>query len=144
MDRNLMKHRQALYPVLDRRRLQESVDTDTFFARHKDVSGVNCAQVFYGITSHFVNVFGMLTKSEGPTALEDFVRKEGIPSVLRSDNSRMQRWGTKVLKHLRGWMIAAEYTEPYHPQQDPEELRAIRWLKQSTRVMQKRTGSPRS
>jgi hypothetical protein len=79
MDGNLTKHRQALYPVLNRRRLQEAVATDTFFARHKDVSGANCAQVFYGITSHFMKVFGMSTESEGPTAWRTSRERKGFP-----------------------------------------------------------------
>jgi hypothetical protein len=132
----------GLISVLNRRRLQETIATDTFFAHTRDISGSLCAQVFYGINSHYINVYGLRTESDGPTAFEDFLRQEGIPSILRSDNSRMQRWGTRITTIVRRHLIGTQFTEPHHPQQNPAELRAIRWLKQSVRLLRMRTGAP--
>jgi len=38
-------------------------------------------------------------------------------------------------------MCQAEFTEPDHPQQNPAEMRAIRWLKENNRVLRERTGA---
>lgn len=93
--------------------------------------------------SHFINVYGLRTESDGPRAFDDFVRQEGIPTAIRSDNSKIKRWEEKLIKRLQEWVTASEFTEPYHPQQNPAELRAIRWLKNSTRVIRQRTGEPK-
>ena len=86
---------------LNRKRLDETVATDTFFSSKRDVSGAWCAQIFYGLTSHFMNIYPLKTESEGPTAFEDFARCEGLPAVIRSDNSKMQRYSTRLLARLR-------------------------------------------
>jgi hypothetical protein len=63
------------------------------FSSSKDLSGSWCAQVFYGLSSHVINVYGMKSESEGPDALADFGRNKGIPAIIRSDNSTMQQYG---------------------------------------------------
>jgi hypothetical protein len=138
----LRGHKQALYPFLNRRRLQETVATDTFFAHTRDIIGSLCAQVFYGIHSYYINVYGLRTESDGPAAFEDFLRQEDVPSILRSDNYRMQRWGTRITSIVRRHLIGTQFTEPHHPQQNPAELQPIRWLKQSVRLLRMRTGAP--
>ena len=85
----------------------------------------------------------MKTESEGPDALDDFGRFEGIPSIIRSDNSKMQRYGKRFLTRLREWVCGAEFTEPHHPQQNPAELRVCRWLKEGIKILRMRTGAPR-
>jgi hypothetical protein len=89
-----------------------------------------------------INVYGMRSESEGSERLDDFIREEGIPSVMRSDNSRMQRYGKVWLQRLRELLIHAEYSEPHNQQQNPVELRAFRWLKEANKVLLKRTGAP--
>jgi len=64
------------------------------FSTIYDVMGSTCAQVYWGLSSHFINVYGMQTESEGPHTLDDFAHKEGVPPVVRNDNSRMQCWGS--------------------------------------------------
>ncbi len=71
----------------------------------------------------------MHTESEGPQTLDDFACKEGVQPVMQSDNLCMQRWGTSWLKRMREWLCQAEFTEPHHPQQNPAELCAAKWLK---------------
>jgi hypothetical protein len=60
---------------------------DTLFANCQGVTGKSCAQVFYGITSHMMNVYGMRSKVEVPKVYKDFIREEGIPSILHCDGA---------------------------------------------------------
>jgi hypothetical protein len=53
----------------------------------------------------------------------------------------MQRYNEKLLARLRELLDGAEYTEPHHPQQNPSELCAIRWLKCSMQTLRIRTGA---
>ena len=140
----LKRHQKSLFPFLNRKRLHETVATDTFFSKVRDVSGAWCAQVFYGLSSHMLNVYGLRTESQGPQAYEDFARYEGIPTVVRSDNSKMQRWGKELQDKMRKWLVQMEYTEPHHPQQNPAESRAVAWLKQNIKVLRIHTGAPKT
>ena len=108
----MRRHVQGLYPFLNRKRLHETVATDTFFSSEKDISGSTCAQIFYGLTSHFMNVYGLRGETDGPQAFEEFARSDGIPAVVRSDNSKMQRWRRSLQDLLRKWFCRTEYTEP--------------------------------
>ncbi len=60
------------------------------------------------------------------------------------DNSKMQRYSKKLIERLREWRVKNEFTEPHHPQQNPAELRAVRWLKRNIQVLRIRTGAPES
>ena len=73
---------------------QETVATDTYFANVKGTNGVTCAQVYYGLLSHMINVYGLKSERDGPDSYEDFIRHEGAPQALRRDNARMQK-GTR-------------------------------------------------
>ena len=42
----------------------------------------------------------------------------------------------------RHWLVKDGFTEPYHPQQNPAELRAVRWLKTHTEALMNRVGAP--
>jgi hypothetical protein len=140
----MRRHVKALFPFLNRKRIDETVATDTFFSSQRDVSGAHCAQIFYGLRSHFMNIYPLRTEADGPQAFEDFARYEGLPNVIRSDNSKMQRYSQKLLTRLREWLVAAQFTEPHHPQQNPAELRAIRWIKKNIQLLRIRTGAPES
>jgi hypothetical protein len=96
--------------------------------------------VLYGLTSHFINVYALKTAEDGPQAFEDFSRSEGLPNTIRSDNSQMQLYNAKLTARLREWMDNTDYTEPHHTQQNPAELRAIRWLKSSSNVLRMHSG----
>ena len=87
----LQKHWKPRFPFLNVHRLREPVATDTFFANCQAIGGHTCAQVFYGIQSHMINVYPIQTESEGPHMYEDFIRDEGCPTLLRRDNSKMQK-----------------------------------------------------
>ena len=51
---------------------------------------ITCAPLFVGTKSKLTKVFGMRTESEGPDALVDFIRDNGAPYALRSDNPQIQ------------------------------------------------------
>jgi hypothetical protein len=60
---------------------------------------------FYGITSHFINVYALKTEPDGLQAFEDFDRSKGFHNTIRSDNSKMQRYSAKRMARLREWMV---------------------------------------
>jgi hypothetical protein len=137
----MRRHMKSRFPQLNRRRLSETVATDTYFSNYRGLRGHTCAQVFFGLTSHMINVYGMRTESEFPGVYQDFLREEGAPSILRRDNSQTQT-GKKVTALNRDYVIGDQMTEPHHPQQNPAEMRAVRWLKEHTQVLLDRTGAP--
>ena len=63
-----------------------------------DISGATCAQVFYGLSSHYINVYGLRTESDNVNTLEDFAREAGIPSIIRSDNACSEQLSKNWLK----------------------------------------------
>ncbi len=139
----LRRHLKARFPQLNRPRLREKVATDTFFANCRGITGATCAQVFYGITTHVINIYGLPSESHAVGAYEDFLRSEGAPSTLRRDNSKVQT-GLKFLELNRKYLVADEYTEPHHPQQNPAEMRAVKWIKEHTQILLDRQGAPPS
>jgi hypothetical protein len=62
----MRRHIKSRFPHLNRNRLRETVATDTYFANVRAIGGATCAQVFYGLQSHMINVYWMKTESEMP------------------------------------------------------------------------------
>jgi hypothetical protein len=58
------------------------------FSSSTDLSGAWCAQLFYGLSSHGINVYGMKSAADGSDTLDDSGCYEGIPAIIRSDNSK--------------------------------------------------------
>ena len=87
----LLKHVKSRFAWMNKFRLNEKVSTDTIFANCRAIGGYPCAQVFYGMTSHVINVCGMRTEKELPEIYKDFICHEGIPSVLRQDGANAQK-----------------------------------------------------
>jgi hypothetical protein len=56
----------------------------------------------------------------------------------------MQRYGKTWTQRLRELLVHSEFSEPHNQQQNPVELRAVRWLKEASKVIRKRTGAPKS
>ena len=134
-------HLKSREPILNRNRLGEEYATDTFFAETSAIDGSTCAQLFTGCRSFYTKVFGMKKESEAPTALEDFCRNIGVPTGIRSDNSKAQT--SKRWKDIcRKYCIGQRTTEPHHPQQNPAERR-IRTVKQLALRLLDRSGAPR-
>jgi hypothetical protein len=80
---SLEKHVKSMFPFLNRTRLHETVATGNMFSSSKNLSGAWCAQVFYGLTSYVIKVYGMKSESEGPVALDDFDAMKGYPQSPR-------------------------------------------------------------
>jgi hypothetical protein len=136
----LRRHRKARNPALNVQRRQEGFATDTLFSSEIALGGYTCAQLFCGLKSQYIQLFGMRRESEGPAALEDLVRDIGAPTFLRNDNSKMQT-GLKWRDVLRKYCIGEQTTEPHHPQQNPAERRIQEVKKFSQKIMD-RTGAP--
>ena len=72
--------------------LNEVVATDTYFSSICLLEGYWCAQVFYGCTSHGLDVFGMKDLDGAfPEAYMDFIRQHGIPSGLNCVNAKASK-----------------------------------------------------
>ncbi|KAI2503562.1 Reverse transcriptase (RNA-dependent DNA polymerase) [Fragilaria crotonensis] len=90
----------------------------------------------------YTKAYPMERKNESIYALDDFVKKVGIPEVLLCDNdATMEGWG-EWKKRIRKYSIDPKYTEPYSPFQNKAEL-DIRELKRMIRRFQDKTRSPR-
>jgi hypothetical protein len=114
----MRRHVKSGFPHLNRTCLRETVATDTYFANVRAIGGATCAQVFYGLQSHMINVFGMKAESEIPDIYRDFIREEGAPNILCRDNSQTQS-GIRTTQLNREFIIGDQFTEPGHPQQNP-------------------------
>jgi hypothetical protein len=88
-----------------------------------------------------INVYGMKSESEMPESYQDFIRDEGAPNILRRDNSQIQS-AKRTTNLNREYFIKDEFTEPNHPQQNPAELRAVKFIKTHSQVLLDRTGAP--
>ena len=116
---------------------------DPMFANCTAIGGATCAQVFFGMTSWVINVYGMKSKSKFPQVYADFLRTKGIPTVLRRDNANEE--DSEAVKRLnRQYLVKDEFTEPGHPQQNPVEMNAIKWLKTHVQILLDRTNAPAS
>ena len=134
------QHRKSQTPQLNVPRLAETFSTDTMFSSTPGLGGITCAQLFCGRMSKFTKVYGMRTESEGPDALLDFIRDNGAPHALRSDNSKMQT-GNAFRNILRRYNIRSENTEAHNQQQNPAERRIQDVKRNSSRIMD-RSGAP--
>ena len=134
------QHHKSRTPQLNVPRLSETFATDTLFSSETALGGITCAQLFVGTKSKLTKIFGMHTESEGPEAFEDFIRENGAPHALRSDNAKMQT-GESFKKILRKYNIRSENTEPHQPQQNPAERRIQDVKRLSTKILD-RTGAP--
>ena len=138
----LQRHYKARNPFSNVHRLNEVVSTDPIFANCPSIDNkFTGAQVYYGLKSHCVNIYGFKSKGEFPTNYKDFIRYEGAPSILRRDNAPEEQ-SNQVQEIQRNLYVKDQFSEEYNPQQNPVEGRAIRWLKQASHALLDRTGAP--
>lgn len=78
-----------------------------------------------------------------PDVYCDFIREQGCPFALRRDNAR-EECSAEILRIHRDMVIKDQFIEPYNPQQNPVELRAIKYLKEHSCVLLDCTGAPES
>ena len=85
----LRRHIKSRFKWANVTRIQETVSTDPLFSNVKSAyDGYIGAQVFYGCTSHNINVYGIHAKSEFHKVYRDFIREYGAPAVLCHDNAK--------------------------------------------------------
>src|SRR6056300_1274005 len=136
------KHFQAMYKWFNFNRLQETVCTDTIFVNVPNIGcGSVCAQVFYGVRTKVLNIYRMITKRGAHDSYQDFLREQGIPSILHSDNSGEQN-DTRFRATNRELHVKDTTTEAYHPHQNPAETRAISFLKRAGKSLIAMSGAP--
>ena len=136
----LQKHIKSRHQMLRRPRLNEVIATDTYFSSVRSIEGYNCAQVYYGCTSKIIEVYGMRTESEFISTYQDFMRERGIPHTLRRDNAKSEN--SAALKQLhRDLIVNDQFTEPHHPQQNPAEGGAVKFIKQHVEVLMNMSGA---
>ncbi len=111
------------------------------FANVQAVCGSTCAQVYWGFSSHIIDIYGMKKESDFYDVHRDFLRNEGIPSVLRRDNSKTQQ-SQKVTELHHQYGIKDEFSEPHNQQQNPVESQGIKWLKMHIDTVLNRSGAP--
>ena len=134
------RHFKARFPQFNRRRLQESFATDTFFSSVAALGGFECVQLFVGVTSKFTAVYAMHNEAQGSIALEDFIRDYGAPYHLVSDNSKMQH-GKLFTSVCRKYNISQSWVEPHHQHQNHAERR-IQDVKRQVNLILDRSGAP--
>ena len=86
----MQQHFASCFKWMNQFHLQETVLTDPVFWNTKDFKGNNMAQIFYGISSRMINMYGMKTEHEFPEIYQDFIQEEGIPDQLHWDNLKAQ------------------------------------------------------
>ena len=126
------------------KRLEEVVSTDPMFTNCRSLGhSYTGAQVFYGLKSTQIDVYGFRSKGEFPHIYRDFIKDHGAPSALRRDNAKEEQ-SAAVAEIHRELFIKDQFSEPYHPQQNPVDSRGIKYLKEHTHVLLDRTGAPDS
>jgi hypothetical protein len=58
----IRRHLKSRFQTLRHKRLNEVIDTDTYFANEKSIEDYHCGQVFFGMTSNMLYVAGMKTE----------------------------------------------------------------------------------
>ena len=140
----LRRHVKPRNPHMNVTRIDEPISTDPMFSNCTSIyHGYLAAQIFFGTKSHTIFVYGIKSKEEFPRVYRDFIRHQGAPSVHRRDNAREEQ-SELVMDINREFMIKDQYTEPYHPQQNPVESSAIRYLKGQVMIVLDQTGAPDS
>jgi hypothetical protein len=80
-------------------------------------SGCTMAQIYAGKRSSRLVAYGMISESQMPNALEDLIRKHGVPNCLFSDNAKVQI-GARVRDILRLCKIKDFQCETEHQNQN--------------------------
>ena len=140
----MRRHIKSRFPHMNVTRIDEPVSTDPMFSNCRSIHyNYTAAQIFYGTKSHATFVYGIKSKKEFPKVYKDFIREHGAPSALRRDNAKEEQ-SEEVKEINREFIIKDQLTEPYHPQQNPVESNAIRYLKGQVLKLLDITGAPDS
>jgi hypothetical protein len=118
----MVKHMVARFKILNRYRLDEVVSMDTVFSSVQAHEESPCAQVFYGVSIHMINVYGLEAKAQAIDAYRDFMKDEGVPSTLHRDGAAEQS-SHAFIRLNREMEVRDTFSEPGNPQQNPVESR---------------------
>ena len=84
----MRQHKQSRNPFSNVHRLSEPVSTDPIFSNCTSFDPYfTGAQIYYGINSTCIDVYGMKSKGSFHKTYRDFIREEGAPSILRRDSA---------------------------------------------------------
>jgi hypothetical protein len=117
---NPRDHVKSRFPGLRNKRQNEAVASDTFFPAVISNRGNTCSQFFTTLTSDRWDVYPLKSEKYNGTALQDYTRTVGAPTIMKTDNAQSEL-GTTWLNHLRNICTSSETTEPHHPWQNPAE-----------------------
>ena len=124
--------------------LDEVWSTDPIFANcaslHHRYTG---AQVFFGLSSRQIDVHGFSNPRNFAKIYRNQIREHGAPSTLHRDNAKEEQ-SEEVQQIHRELYIKDGFSEPNHPNQNPVEGIAIKWLKEASHVLLDRSGAPDS
>ena len=95
-------------------------------------------QIFAGVDSHFLAGYPMSSEGDYPRAMEDFIRENGAPYGMMSDNAKSEiSFAAKNLHRL--YCIRDRQSEPHYQHQNPVERR-IQDVKHTTENVMDRVG----
>lgn len=137
----MYRHLKARFPYMNVKRLKEIVSTDTIFANVTSFEGYTAIQVFFGMTSHVITVYGLRSKSMACHAIEDFINDEGAPWAFRMDGAPEQ-WSQYVFDLCRKLHVKLTFSEPDYRKQNPVESRVIKYIKHKMDMVMNRSNAP--
>ena len=114
------RHFKTRFPFLKQKRLNDTFHSDTFFPSVNTTNGNTCSQIFLGEKSDFMYVQPLKKESHAFTALQDFSRRVGLPSKIKTDNAKTEvgeQWTTWCRQHR----VDTLFTEPRSPWQNRAE-----------------------
>ena len=91
------RHFKTRFSFLKQKRLNDTFHSGTFFPSVTTLRGNTCSQIFFGENSDFMYVHPLKHESHAFNALEDFGRKIGLPSKIKTDNAKTEvgeKWTT--------------------------------------------------
>ena len=112
------------YPATNVLRRNEPLATDTVYAEVPAIctNGQTMAQIYIGVKSLVIDVFGMSSEKQFVNTLEDIIRERGAPNQLQSDSANVEK-SARVKDILRALVISDWQSEPNYQHQNPAERR---------------------
>jgi hypothetical protein len=142
MNYPMICHLASRFKLLNHFRLEEIVSMDDMaFMTVVGLHRWSCAQGFYGLKSHMINVYGMESKAGAHDAYRDLIRNKGIPSGLHPDLAEEQN-SKQFAEMDREYNVRDSFLEAGYPNQNPVEAMAIKWLKHAAERLMNHTGTP--
>lgn len=114
------RHFKTRFPFLKQKRLNDTFHSDTFFPSVNTTKGNTCSQIFFGEKSDYMYVQPLKRESHAFNALQDFGRKIGLPTKIKTDNAKTEigdQWTTWCRQHR----VDTSFTEPHSPWQNRAE-----------------------